>query len=177
MVKLRKNLWFWGGLIPALTVAIDQASKYWAIRQFRVPYNICAINPHPNLGIEISPVFDLALVCNQGISFGLFNSNPDLSRIIFTAVAAIMCVLMLLWLNKEKGKLISLSIGLIIGGAIGNGIDRFLNGAVTDFLNFSDIKFIWVFNIADSAITCGVIGLLIHMFFIEGKNKKSVKSP
>jgi len=73
------------------------------------------------------------------------------------------------WLNK-------LSIALIIGGAIGNGIDRALFGAVTDFIDFSDIGFRWVFNIADSAITVGVMGLIAASFLIKPETEDTVKA-
>ena len=82
------------------------------------------------------------------------------------------------WLNKEKDKLLSFAIALIIGGAIGNAIDRALFGAVTDFIDTSDFvrigdfAFKWVFNVADSAITIGVIGLLISMF-LQGRREKA----
>lgn len=172
MPKLRKNLWIWGGLIPLIVVVVDQLTKLWAIKQFQVPHNICALNPYPNMEIEISPVFDLALVCNRGVSFGLFSGSPEIARIVFTVFAVVMCAVLLYWLNKEKDKLMSLALALIIGGAIGNAIDRALYGAVTDFLNFGDIYFKWVFNIADSAITCGVIGLFFYMF-LESRREKA----
>ncbi|MEE9273319.1 MAG: signal peptidase II [Robiginitomaculum sp.] len=172
MLKLRKDLWLWGGLVPALVIAVDQASKYWVINKFGVPQNICATNPYSGLQIEVSPVFDLALVCNLGVSFGLFSNHPEISRIVFTIFAAVMCVVLLFWINKEKSKLMTFSLSLIIGGAIGNAIDRARFGAVTDFLNFGDIYFKWVFNVADSMITCGVIGLIIAMF-LQSKAEKS----
>lgn len=175
MVKLRKNIWFWAGVIPLTTVALDQLSKAWAIRHFKAPHNICAINPYPGLQTEVSPVFDLALVCNQGVSFGMFSSSSMLVRTVLTLFAVIMCVFLLSWLNKEKDKLMSWALALIIGGAIGNAIDRALYGAVTDFLNFGDIGFKWVFNVADTAITCGVIGLLIAMVLQGRAEKKAQK--
>jgi signal peptidase II len=181
MGKLRPSLWLWGGVIPAAIVAFDQWSKAWAIGKFGAPHNICAINPYPGLQIEVSSVFDLALVCNQGVSFGMFSDHAAIGRIVLTIFAAFMCVFLLVWLNREKSKLMSLSLALIIGGAIGNAIDRARYGAVTDFLNFSDIHFKWVFNVADSAITCGVIGLLLAMV-LQGRAEKraekiAVKSP
>jgi len=86
----------------------------------------------------------------------------------------------LLWVLRDtKDKLSQLSIGLIIGGAIGNGIDRALFGAVTDFINFGDIGFHWVFNIADSAITIGVIGLIAASFLTARAAQKitTLKTP
>ncbi|PHR94482.1 MAG: signal peptidase II [Robiginitomaculum sp.] len=175
MVKLRKNLWVWAGAIPLFVIALDQLTKAWAIKQFDVPHNICAINPHPDMKIELSPVFDLALVCNQGVSFGMLSSSSMITRTVLTLFALGMCGFLLTWLNKEKDKLMSLALALIIGGAIGNAIDRALYGAVTDFLSFADIYFIWVFNVADSAITCGVIGLLLAMFLQYRVEKKAAK--
>lgn len=164
MPKLRKKIWFYGGLVPAAVVACDQLSKAWAINKFGVPHNICALDPYSGLKIEVSPVFDLALVCNLGVSFGLFREHADIGRYALTAFAVIMSIVLLVWLNKEKSKLISVSLGFIIGGAVGNAIDRAMYGAVTDFLDFSDIGFKWVFNVADTAINIGVAGLLLSMF-------------
>ena len=163
-MNFRKQLWLYGGIIPAAVIAFDQLTKAWAINKFGVPHNICALNPYPGLEIEVSPIVDLALVCNLGVSFGLFREHADIGRYLLTAFAVIMCVVLLVWLNKEKSKLISVSLGFIIGGALGNAIDRALYGAVTDFINFSDIGFKWVFNVADMAINVGVAGLLLSMF-------------
>lgn len=174
MVELRKNLWFWAGVVPLTTVVLDQLTKAWAIKKFGVPHNICALNPHPDKYIEVSPIFDFALVCNQGVSFGMFSSASMLTRTVLTLFAVVMCVFLLSWLNKEKDKLMSWALALIIGGAIGNAIDRAFYGAVTDFLNFGDIGFKWVFNVADTAITCGVIGLLIAMV-LQGRAEKKAK--
>jgi signal peptidase II len=173
MPKLSKNLWLYGGLFPAAIVAFDQLTKAWIINKFGVPHNICALNPYPGLEIELSPIFDFALVCNQGVSFGMFQEHADIGRYVLTAFAAFMVVVLLVWINKEKDKLTRFALGLIIGGAIGNAIDRALNGAVTDFVNFSDIGFKWVFNVADSSISIGVAGLLTAMFLQSRTEKKA----
>ncbi len=173
MGKIRKDLWLWGGLLPAVIIAFDQWSKVWAIGKFGVPPNICALNPYPGLEIEVSPVFDLALVCNLGVSFGLFREHADIGRYALSAFSLIMVVVLWVWLNKEKSKLMSLSLGLIIGGAVGNAIDRIRFGAVTDFLNFSDIGFKWVFNVADTAISLGVAGLILSMLLQAREEKKA----
>ncbi len=173
MVKLRPKFWLYGIVIPALVIALDQATKLWAFKQFNAPTDTCKHNPYPGLEIdEFTPLFDLSLVCNQGVSFGLLNDHAVAGRIGLTVFAAIMCIVLLVWLNKERNTLLSLSLGLIIGGAVGNAIDRARYGAVTDFIDFKDMHFKWVFNIADSAITIGVIGLFIYMFIIEPKEKK-----
>lgn len=159
--------WVFGALIPFVTVVLDQLTKLWAIRFFKVPHNICEINLHPGLVHDVSPIIDLALVCNPGISYGLLQGDSPIKRWGLTVFALIMCIVLLYMLSTVKDRLSRISIGLIIGGAIGNAIDRALYGAVTDFISANDIGFPWVFNIADSAITCGVIGLLIASFLTQ----------
>jgi len=135
--------------------------------------NTCEINPYPNMQIEMSPIVDLALVCNQGVSWGLLQGDSPLKRWALTIFAFVMSCVLLYVLKGTKDRLSQIAIGMIIGGAIGNGIDRALFGAVTDFINFGDIGFHWVFNIADSAITMGVIGL-IAASFLTAREEKSL---
>ncbi len=171
-MKIDKTYLLWALALPAIIVVFDQLSKAWILKKFAVPHNICAINPYPGLEIEISPIFDFALVCNRGVSFGLMQADTMLGRVLLTSFALIMVVVLLYWLTKEKHTLTKLSLSLIIGGAIGNAIDRGLYGAVTDFLNFSDIGFKYVFNIADSAISVGVAGLILSLFLQEKADRR-----
>ena len=176
-VKLYPKYWVYAGLIPLITVLLDQWSKYAILDMFKVPHNICEINPFPGLFKEISPVVDWALVCNQGVSFGMFSGDSSLKRWLLTLFAAVMCCVLFYMLSRTKDMITRLSVGLIIGGAIGNGIDRALYGAVTDFISVEQLIpfFPWVFNIADSAITCGVIGLFIAGFFADDPAAKPIK--
>ncbi len=164
---LFKGFWVFALIIPGIIIAVDQLTKYWAINFFKAPLNICEINPHPGLFYDFSPIVDLSLVCNQGISWGLLQGDSSLKRWALTLFAAIMCCVLIYVLTKSKDWLNRTSIALIIGGAIGNGIDRALFGAVTDFINFSDIGFRWVFNVADSAISVGVVGLILASFIYK----------
>jgi len=161
---MKRPFFIFGCLLPAVIVIIDQLTKFWAVSVFDQPMNACEINPYPGLTKEISPIVDLALVCNQGISWGLLQGDSPVKRWLLTIFAFIMSCALLWVLRDTKDRLSQLAIGLIIGGAIGNGIDRALFGAVTDFINFGDIGFHWVFNVADSAITIGVIGLIAASF-------------
>ena len=168
---MKKTLLTYGLSIPAVIVILDQLSKYWAISKFDVPMNICEINPRPGLEIEVSPIFDWALVCNPGISFGLLGGDSPAKRWGLTIFAVFMCCVLLYALARTKDNLTRFSIALIIGGAIGNGIDRFLYGAVTDFISVHQLIpfFPWVFNVADSCITIGVIGLLAASYINDRK--------
>jgi len=150
--------WLWGPLSPlglaiaALTVLADQASKLWLLFAF-------------DLGakgtVTVTPYFDLVLVWNTGISYGLLTQHSDLGRFALIAFAIAASVALIMWLARVTTPLTAAAIGLIIGGAIGNAIDRIAYGAVADFFAFHAFGFEWyIFNIADVAIVAGVIGLL-----------------
>lgn len=157
-IPLGYGLWF-----PAFIVAVDQATKWAATRAFDKPMNVCAIEPYINVTREVSPVVDLSLLCNQGISWGLLQGDSPLKRWALFLFAVIMVGILLSALASARDALSRLCLSLVIGGAIGNAIDRGLYGAVTDFVNASDIGFNYVFNVADSAITVGIIGLLLTL--------------
>ena len=145
------------GLVAAvITVLADQALKLWLLFVF-------------DLGargiVTLTPFLDLALVWNTGISYGLLPQEGPLGQWILLALKAIAVVLLWIWLARTSSRLTALSLGLIIGGAIGNAIDRLAYGAVADFVLFhvttATFSFKWyVFNLADVAIVAGVIGLL-----------------
>ena len=145
------------GVVVALIVcAIDQASKLWLLDVFDLA----------NRGIvHITPFLDFVLTWNTGISYGLFPQESEFGRALLLALKAAAVVVLWVWLARAELKLTALALGLIIGGAIGNAIDRVLYGAVADFVLFyittKSFNFVWyVFNLADVAIVAGVIGLL-----------------
>ena len=165
---MKKTLLIYAFIIPLVLILLDQWTKYAVIQSFGVPMNICETNLRPGLQHVIPGPMNISLVCNPGISWGLLQGDSPMKRWLLTAFAFIMSGVLVYALTQSKDRLTKLSIALIISGAIGNGIDRFFFGAVTDFIDFGQIGFHWVFNIADSAITCGVIGLLLASFFIKG---------
>jgi signal peptidase II len=110
------------------------------------------------------------LTWNPGISYGLFPQDTDFGRYTLLALKTGAVAILWVWLARAETKLTALSLGLIIGGAFGNAIDRVAYGAVMDFVLFhidtETVKFAWyVFNLADAAIVAGVIGLLYESFF------------
>jgi len=164
---MKKTLLIYAIILPLIVIILDQWSKYAIIQSFQAPMNICEVNLRPGLKHEIMNLFDFTLVCNPGISWGQLQGDSQLKRWLLTLFALGMSGALAYMLTQSKDWLNRLSISLVIGGAIGNGIDRALFGAVTDFIDFSDIGFRWVFNIADSAITVGVIGLIIASFIFK----------
>ena len=121
--------------------------------------------------ITVTPFFDLVLVWNPGISYGLFKQNSDAGRWVLIGFAVAAAIALTYWLAQLQTRLAAASVGLIIGGALGNAIDRVHYGAVADFFSFHVSGFNWyVFNLADVAIVAGVVGLLYNSFKTRHKN-------
>ena len=149
------------GLTAAITVLVlDQASKLWLLDVF-------------NLGhrgvVSVTPFFDLVLAWNPGISFGWLQNDSAAAQISLTAIKAFAVIVLAIWMSRSTTRLVTLALGMIIGGAIGNAIDRFAYGAVVDFalfhLQIGGKPYSWyVFNLADSAIVAGVAALLYDSF-------------
>ncbi|MFZ2006533.1 MAG: signal peptidase II [Stellaceae bacterium] len=145
------------GLGPAISVVVlDQLSKYLVLEHFGEQG--CA--DHREI---VTGFFDLVLTCNRGMSFGMFNTGPGLSVPLFSIAAVVIVAVLLFWLSRVRSDLLSGAIGLIIGGAIGNVIDRLRFGGVIDFLYFHLGSWYWpAFNVADSAICIGVFVMLFE---------------
>ena len=149
------------GLIAAVTVLVlDQLTKLWLLHGFDLARRGV---------VTVTPFFDLVLAWNPGISFGMFQSNGPVAQIILMTVKAVAVIVLAIWMARSRTLLATLALGLIIGGAIGNGIDSFVYGAVVDFallhVQIGGITYNWyVFNLADCAIVAGVAGLLYDSF-------------
>ena len=151
------------GLGGALAVfIIDRAHKGWMLGVYDIG---------EKGSVRITPFFDLVLVWNRGISYGLFQQDGDFGRWMLILFTALVIGLLVLWLATAQARLAALSLGLIIGGAASNLVDRLVHGAVADFFHFHAYGFSWyVFNIADAAIVAGVAGLLYDSAFARHKS-------
>lgn len=158
-----------GFIVAFVAVALDQASKLWLLFVFHLA----------DKGIvRVAPFIDFVLTWNTGISYGLFQNDGAFARWFWLAVKLAAVLALWLWLARAQSRLTALALGLIIGGAIGNAIDRLSHGAVVDFVLFhietADWRFNWyVFNLADAAIVAGVAVLLYESFFPG----RAVKAP
>jgi signal peptidase II len=147
----------WLGLVAAvLTAAIDQATKLWLLFVFDLPAKV---------PVALGPFVELVLAWNTGISFSLLPQVGPLGQWALLAVKAIAVALLWIWLARAGSRLTAFALGLIIGGAIGNAIDRAAYGAVADFVLLHITTATWtfrwyVFNLADVGIVAGVVGLL-----------------
>jgi signal peptidase II len=161
-----------GGLIPGMTplragiisaiitVVLDQASKLWLLNVFDLARRGA---------VKVTPFFDLMLAWNIGISFGWLQNDGQAAQLALMAVKIVAVVALAVWMARSHTRLATVALGLIIGGAIGNGIDRLAYGAVVDFALFhveiGGKTFHWyVFNLADVAIVAGVAALLYDSF-------------
>ncbi|MXN66155.1 signal peptidase II [Stappia sp. GBMRC 2046] len=164
---------FWGarsplvGAIALCGAGLDQAVKLWMIHGFGLPFRG---------SVELLPFFDLVMVWNYGISYGLFQQGSATGQILLAAFTVVATVLLWVWGARTSGKVAAISLGLIVAGAIGNGIDRLAYGAVADLFHFHIGTFSWyVFNLADVWIVAGVAGLLYDSF--AGGPKDAAMSP
>lgn len=140
------------GLFAAGLLIADQMSKYWILQIFKLQ----------DLGsVEIFSFFNLTMVWNRGISLGLFQASDDLGRYILIGGTSLITIFLVHWFAKERDKRLLFGLAMIIGGSVGNIIDRIRFGAVADFLHFHGFGYsFYVFNVADAAITLGVAFLL-----------------
>lgn len=155
--------------ISALVVfALDQLSKWYVVHWLDLR-RLGAIDVLP-------PFLNLRMAWNHGINFGLFAGQGDAARWILIAIALGIVAFVLVWLRREPpGRLGYLCAGLLIGGALGNVIDRVIYGAVADFLNMSccGIDNPFAFNVADIAVFAGAIGLVFFGGQAEGGDRKA----
>ena len=144
---------------------LDQISKYWIVNIVRLP----------EIGsIDVLPFFRLTFVGNVGVSMGLFTAQSDIQRWALVAVTAAIAAAVAVWITREKQRFDVFALGLVLGGALGNIIDRIRFGYVVDFLHFFwGSRSFWVFNIADAAISCGVLLLLFRALLTPEKGKSS----
>jgi len=173
MQVVPQRRWLWGPLSPLgawfalATVALDQACKWWMLAVLRI---------QDKERVIVTPFLDLVYVKNLGISYGLLPLGP-VGQWLLAGLAVLAVLAMAVWLAYGvTDRLVAASIGLIMGGAVGNAIDRLVLGGVADFFQLHAFGFRWyVFNIADAAIVAGVCGLLYESFILS--RNRAAKSP
>lgn len=151
------------GVAAAVLIA-DQASKWWILESVM----------RPPRTIEITPFFNLVMGWNRGVSFGLFDSASPANAWVLSGLALAIVAGLLVWLHRTARPLPAAAIGLIVGGALGNVIDRVRFGAVADFLDFHAFGWHWpAFNAADTGISVGAAILVIDSLFNDREMPKN----
>ena len=139
-------------------ILVDQLTK-WLIRNSLL---------ESERYVEVSNFFNIVEVWNRGVSFGLLANDSNWTPHLLSALALFITIFLIGWLKKTKTILLAIALGLIIGGAVGNVIDRIIWGAVFDFLDFHISHYHWpAFNIADTAISIGVVLTLLDGFIAK----------
>lgn len=166
------SAWLWGPWsalafkIAAATFVIDQAHKWWMLLVYRIA---------EKGRVTVTPFLDLVFVKNTGISYSLFDGHQYGWQIVLAVFSVVASLALWIWLAKAgTGRWMAWGLGLIIGGALGNGLDRLLIGGVADFFSLHAFGFYWyVFNIADVAIVAGVAALLYDS--LQGSRNDAAK--
>jgi signal peptidase II len=155
-----------GWIIAAAVFLLDQLSKWWILGPLALPYRD---------QIELLPVFRLVWVANHGVSMGFLTANSSLQRWALALVTAGIALFVAAWLWRERRTWDVVALGLVLGGAAGNILDRVRFGHVTDFLNlhFGAWSPFLVFNVADAAISIGVALLVLRALFVREVPKPS----
>ncbi len=148
---------------------LDQASKNYLL------YGLGFIDYRPGDQIVVTPFFNIVMAWNYGVSFGMFQMSTFWGTALLVLFALAMCAGLSIWLLKAGTRFLAVGLGMIIGGALGNLVDRVLYGAVADFFDFHVWGFHWyIFNIADVGIVCGV-GILLLDSVLDGRDSKKVE--
>ena len=150
---MKHRAFVFGLIVIAIVFGVDQWTKALAIDGLSNPFRV----------IEVTPFMNFVLAWNPGVSFGLFQGQAPWVMIVVTAAITIGFGV---WMWRTRDSMLRFALAMIIGGAVGNLVDRLRHGAVTDFIDLHVAGYHWpVFNIADSAITVGAALLLIDSLF------------
>jgi len=180
-----------GAVLAVIVICLDQLTKWLVLDRLNfspagcLEFQRASFEEKAGLfntcgHLEISPVFDLTMVWNKGVSFGLLGADGPIGRYLLVGFSVLVAGFLLAGLLgigplAIERKLQAVSFGLIIGGALGNAIDRAIYGAVVDFLNFSDVMFPWVFNVADVAVNLGVATIILDIILNDRKPVSKAK--
>ena len=166
------NRLFWRALLGAAAViGVDQASKHWIVNGLKLPERVAPCALYPDLvcaQIDMGPIFDLTFVRNFGASFGMLAGGAA-SRVFLSLLSLTIAGFLIAWLGRLTRPVAATGVAFVVGGALGNLIDRVRYGYVVDFLDFSKLYFPWVFNVADVAINIGVAFLLLDAYLTRDR--------
>ena len=163
-----------GLLLAGIIIVLDQISKNWIVEVLMRPEGASSTPFFTARRIELLPFFDLVMAWNRGVSFGIFNNGGQWNAVILSVLSVAVCVGLVIWMRKAEKPYLALALGSIVGGALGNVIDRVRWGAVADFLDVHVAGYHWpAFNLADSAITIGAAVLVLDSLFARSNSDKN----
>jgi len=157
-----------GFSVAAIVFVLEQITK-WIV--------LGPLNLRQTQSVEILPIFRLNYTENHGISLGLFQASSDAMRWVLVLVTAAIAVGVAWWIGREEKRGDQIALGMVLGGALGNILDRVRHGYVVDFadLHFGDFRPFFIFNVADAAISIGVAILLLRAFLVKDRPKENAE--
>jgi signal peptidase II len=157
-----------GFSVAAIVFILEQVSK-WII--------LGPLDLRNTFQVRILPIFNLTYTENHGISLGLFQASSDAMRWVLVAVTAAIAAGVAVWITREAKRGDQIALGMVLGGALGNILDRVRHGYVVDFadLHFGDFRPFFIFNVADAAISIGVVILLLRAFLVKERPKENTE--
>lgn len=157
-----------GFSIAAIVFVLEQITK-WVV--------LGPLNLRNTQSVEVLPIFRLNYTENHGISLGLFQASSDAMRWVLVLVTAAIAVGVAWWIGREEKRWDQIALGMVLGGALGNILDRVRHGYVVDFadLHFGDFRPFFIFNVADAAISIGVAILLLRAFLVKDRPKENAE--
>ncbi|MEP0315219.1 MAG: signal peptidase II [Hyphomonas sp.] len=174
-MKLKLSNYWAVALIPVF-VLVDQWSKWLVLSEPRFNAIACLETRQGCGHIPVPGPIDLTMVWNRGMSYGLLQSD-GIGRWLLALVMLVIALGFLYWLVRYADHwLLKLSLGMVVGGAFGNLVDRVRFGAVVDFINAGDLYFPWIFNVADAAISVGAVLLFVDQFLLSGRKQAKKQS-
>lgn len=161
--KPERHLFAVGLALALAVIVLDQLSKWYIVAVVMAPPRV----------IEVTPFFNIVLTWNRGVSFGMLGGEAGAGSWLLSIVAVVIVGALAIWLRRADRPILAVALGLVIGGALGNVVDRLRLGAVADFLDFHAGGYHWpAFNLANSAITVGVVALVVPTLFAGRKMPK-----
>ena len=157
-----------GFSIAAIVFVLEQITK-WLV--------LGPLDLRNTQSVEVLPIFRLNYTENHGISLGLFQASSDAMRWVLVLVSAAIAVGVAWWIGREEKRWDQIALGMVLGGALGNILDRVRHGYVVDFadLHFGDFRPCFIFNVADAAISIGVAILLLRAFLVKDRPKENAE--
>ncbi len=163
-----------GLILAAVIIVLDQISKWWIVERVMRPEGVLDTPFFSPVRIEVLPFFDLVMAWNRGVSFGIFNNGGQWNAVLLSVLSVAIAIGLLVWMRRAENRLVVLALGGIVGGALGNVIDRVRWGAVADFLDVHVMGYHWpAFNLADSAISVGAVLLVLDALFTKSSSTKN----
>ncbi|MCH8616300.1 signal peptidase II [Sphingomonas sp. SM33] len=158
----------WGFGVALLVFLLDQAVKWFVTG----PLNLREVGQ-----VYLLPFFQFTYTENYGISLGLFNAHNALGRWMLVLMTSAIAIGVAIWIVREKLRVDQVALGLVLGGALGNILDRTRHGYVVDFadLHFGDFRPFLIFNVGDAAISIGVVILLLRAFLAKERPKENAE--